>query len=190
MPRRPRHACPCHSTAAVTPLTAYRCQPTEARMAINRKPCALCKSPVDQGVLPLLEGTEESCRVTLSNVPIMLCAEGHKRLLYSNFVMELMDTLAQPETAGLRVGEKRGIFRKRFRCIKCSSDIQGGHTAIAEFRASLRLRDMTDSVSVALTAPVMRCSSCGGEQLADERSLMQVFKALTRAFRSADVRPQ
>jgi len=159
-------------------------------MAINPKPCALCKRPMELGVLPVLAGDEESCRITLGNVPVMVCAEGHKRLLYSNFVMELMDTLAQPETAGLRVGEKRGIFRKRFRCIKCSSDIQGGHTAIAEFRASLRLRDMTDSVSVALTAPVMRCSSCGGEQLADERSLMQVFKALTRAFRSADVRPQ
>jgi hypothetical protein len=79
-------------------------------MAINPKPCALCKRPMEQGVLPVLTGDDESCRITLGNVPVMVCAEGHKRLLYSNFVMELMDTLAQPETAGLRVGEKRGIF--------------------------------------------------------------------------------
>lgn len=156
----------------------------------NPKPCALCKRSMEQVVLPVLTGHEESCRITLGNVPIMLCAEGHKRLLYPTFVTDLMDTLARPETAGLQVGEKRGMFRKRFRCIKCSSDIQADHTAIAERSANVRLRDMTETVSVALTIPVMKCSACGNEQLADEGSLMQLFKALTRAFRSADVRPQ
>jgi len=159
-------------------------------MTINPKPCALCKRPMEPGVLPVLTGHEEGYRITLGNVPVMVCAEGHKRLLYPTFVTDLMDTLARPETAGLQVGEKRGIFRKRSHCIKCSSDIGADQAAIAEYNASLRLRDMTDSVSVALTAPVMRCGKCGGEQLADESSLMQVFKALTHAFRSADVRPQ
>lgn len=159
-------------------------------MTINSKPCAVCKGPVQQSALSVLTGQEESCRITLGNVPVMVCAEGHKRLLYSTFVTDLMDVLARPETAGLQVGEKRGIFRKRVRCIKCSSDIQADHTAIAEFSANLRLRDMTDTVSVTLSTPVMRCSACGSQQLADESSLMQLFKALTHAFRSADVRPQ
>ena len=159
-------------------------------MAINPKPCALCKKPMTHGVLPELTGHEESCRIALGNVPIMVCPEGHKRLLYSTFVTDLMDALARPETAGLQVGEKRGIFRKRFRCIKCSSDIQADHAAIAEFGADLKLREMSDPVRVALTTPVMRCGACGSQQLADESSLMQLFKALTQAFRSADVRPQ
>jgi hypothetical protein len=159
-------------------------------MAINPKPCAVCKGPVQQSVAPVLTGHEESCRITLGNVPIMVCAEGHKRLLYSTFVTDLMDALARPETAGLHVGERRGIFRKRCICIKCSAEIQADGTAIAEYSANLKLRDMTDAVSVAVTVPVMRCSTCGSEQLADESSLMRLFKALTHAFRSADVRPQ
>ncbi len=159
-------------------------------MAINQKPCALCKGPVSRSVLPVLTGNEHSCRVTLSNVPIVICAEGHKRLLNSNFVMELMDTLARPETAGLRVGEKQGIFRKRFRCAKCSSDIPAEQTAIAEYKANVKLSDMTDSIAVALAVPVMRCGACGNDQLADESGLMELFKALAHAFRSADVRPQ
>ena len=159
-------------------------------MAINRKPCALCKGPVSQSVLPVLAGDEHSCRVTLSNVPIMICPEGHKRLLNSNFVMDLMDTFARPETAGLLVGEKRGIFRKSFRCAKCASDIRAEDAAIAEYKANLKLGDMTEPVGIVLTAPVMRCGACGNDQLADESGLMQVFKALTHAFRSADVRPQ
>jgi hypothetical protein len=159
-------------------------------MAIHPKPCALCNKPMQPDVVPALTGHEESSRITLGNVPIMVCADGHKRLLYASFVTEIMDTLARPETAGLQVGEKRGIFRKRFRCIKCASDIQADHTAIAEFSASLKLRDMTSAVSVALTTPVMRCSACGNQQLPDESSLMELFKALTHAFRSADVRPQ
>jgi hypothetical protein len=159
-------------------------------MAISSKPCALCKRPMEQSILPALTGHEESSRITLGNVPIMVCPEGHKRLLYPTFVTDVMDALARPETAGLQVGEKRGFFRKHFRCIKCSSDIRAEHTAMAEFSANLRLRDMTDAVSVALTNPVMRCTACGSQQLADEGALMQVFKALTHAFRSADVRPQ
>jgi hypothetical protein len=159
-------------------------------MAINRKPCALCTKPMEYGVLPVLEGDEGPCRVALNNVPIMLCAEGHKRLLYSNFVMELMDTLARPETAGLRVGEKRGLFRKRFRCAQCASEIQAEDAAIAEYNANLRLSEMSDPLHVAFATMVMRCKACGNDQLADEGGLMQLFKALSHAFRSADVRPQ
>lgn len=159
-------------------------------MAVNPKPCAVCRGPMGRGVLPVLTGHEESFRITLGNVPIMICAAGHKRLLYANFVTELMDELARPETAGLKVGEKQGIFRKRFRCIKCSSDIQAGHTAVADYSASVKLRDMTDAVSVTLTTPVMKCNACGSQQLADDSALMRVFKVLTQAFRSADVRPQ
>jgi len=159
-------------------------------MAVNSKPCAVCQGPMGQAVLPVLTGHEESFRITLGNVPIMVCAAGHKRLLYANFVTELMDELARPETAGLKVGEKQGIFRKRFRCIECSSDIQAEHNALADYSANVKLRDMADAVSVALTTPVMRCNACGSQQLADESSLMRVFKVLTQAFRSAGVRPQ
>ena len=159
-------------------------------MAINRKPCALCMSPLEHGVLPVLLGNDESCRVTLTNVPIMVCTKGHKRLLYSHFVMELMDALARPETAGLQVAEKRGMFRKRFHCTKCGAEIPTKDTSIAEYKATIKLGDMTDSIAVALTAPVMRCGACGGNQFADESELLQLFKALSHAFRSADVRPQ
>ena len=159
-------------------------------MATNRKPCALCKKPMEHSVLPVLNGAEGACRITLANVPIMACADGHKRLPYPHYVTDLMDALARPETAGLQVGEKRGLFRKRFRCAKCSSDIQAEHTALAEYKADLRLGDTTDPVGVALTTPVMRCGAFGNGQLSDESELMGVFKALTDAFRSADVRPQ
>ena len=111
------------------------------------------------------------------------------RVLVS-FVTELMDLLARPETAGLRVGEKRGLFRKRFRCANCSADIPAENTAISEYKARLKLNDVTDSVSVVLAIPVLRCGACGKGQLADEGDLMQLFKALTHAFRSADVKPQ
>ena len=159
-------------------------------MAMNRKPCALCKTPMEYRELPDLAGNEESCRVTLSGVPIMLCANGHKRLLYSSFVTELMDALARPETTALRVGEKHGLFRKRFRCNNCAADIPAESTTIAEYKASLRLNEVTDSVNVAFAMPVLRCGACGREQLADEDDLMQLFKALAHAFRSADVKPQ
>lgn len=145
---------------------------------------------MEYGELPALVGSEQSCRVTLSNVPIMLCTHGHKRLVHPSFVMELIDALARPETTGLRVGEKRGLFRKRFRCNKCSSDIQAENKAIAEYKTSLKLNDLTDSISVALTIPVMRCGACGNDQLANESDLMEVFKAMSHAFRSADVKSQ
>lgn len=159
-------------------------------MAFNRKPCALCKSPMEYGELPVLAGNEQSCRVALRNVPVMLCANGHKRLLYPSFVTELMDVLARPETTGLRVGEKRGLFRKRFLCAKCASEIQTESKALAEYKTSLRLKDVMDSIGIALTMPIVRCEACGNEQLADESDLMQLFKALTHAFRSADVNAQ
>ena len=159
-------------------------------MATNRKPCAVCNGAVMEAVLPVLEGKEESCHVTLSNVPIMVCAGEHRRLLYLGFVSELMDTLARPETAGIRVGESRGIFSKRYRCTNCSQDIEGNQKAVGEYKAHVSLGDMTQPLSAVLRAPVMRCGKCGNEQLPDEGELMRVFKALTAAFRSADVRPK
>ena len=159
-------------------------------VAFNRKPCALCKNPMEYVELPALAGNEKSCRVTLNNVPIMVCANGHKRLVYSSFVTELMDALARPETTGLRVGPKHGLFRKRFRCHKCSFDIPAENTAIGEYKASVKLTDMTHPISVVLAMPVLKCGDCGNDQLAHESDLMQVFTALTHAFRSADVKPQ
>jgi len=159
-------------------------------MAINRKPCAICNGLMEEGALSLLRGEEGACHMTLSNVPIMLCPEEHKRLLYMSFVSELMDMLARPETAGIRVGESRGIFRKRYRCTKCSHNIEGDQIAIREFKAQVILDEMTRPMSVVLRMPAMRCGKCTNEQLADDNELMRVFRALTAAFRSADVRPK
>lgn len=152
-------------------------------MAISRKACSVCKKPVEQTVLPLVSGEESSYRVSVKNLPMMQCPGGHRRLLYPDFAMRIMDSVA----AAIPVGKRRGLFRKRVTCGQCASDISSDQIQQKEYETSLGLPEMSEAATAVLSAPVLRCPRCGTEQVAGENELMHVFKALARAFKSAEI---
>jgi hypothetical protein len=101
--------------------------------------------------------------------------------------MRLMDHIANPDASGLYAATQRGLFKKHAHCAKCSAELTTGKPDSKDYRVSVLLPDI-QSVTLTLTAPVTKCAQCGTAQLPDTADLMKfVFKAMTHAFRSADI---
>jgi ribosomal protein S27AE len=137
--------------------------------------------------MPPISGTEGSYKLELEGLSVMVCGENHKRFPYPDLAMRLMDHMADPDASALYAAKQRGFFRKRAYCAKCSAELMIGKPENREYRVSVPMRDI-QPVILTLSAPVMKCAQCGTAQLADTADLMKfVFKAMTHAFRSADI---
>jgi hypothetical protein len=153
----------------------------------SHKACSRCGKPVSIQAIPPIEGTEGAYKVALEGISVMSCAENHKRFVYSDLAMRLMDHIANPDVSGLYAAPKRGLFKKRAYCAKCSTELSAGKPDSSDYRVSVPLPDIRP-VTVALTAPVIRCAHCGTAQLPDTADLLKfVFKAMAHAFRSAGI---
>ncbi len=120
----------------------------------------------------------------------MICEENHKRFVYPNLAMRLMDHISNPDVSGLYAATQRGFFTKHTHCAKCETELPAGKPDSKEYRITVPLPDVP-SVTVTLNAPVYKCAKCGTEQLPDAADLRKyVFKSMARAFRSAEVHSQ
>jgi hypothetical protein len=137
--------------------------------------------------MPPISGTEGAYKLDLEGVSVMICAENHKRFVYPDLAMRLMDHIANPDASGLYAATQRGIFKKHAHCAKCSTELPPGKPDSKEYRVSVPLPDI-QPVTVTLSAPIRKCGQCGTEQLPDTAHLLKyVFKAMTHAFRSAEI---
>ena len=157
-------------------------------MSISHKACSRCSKPVSIQVVPPISGTEGAYKLELEGISVMICAENHKRFVYPDLAMRLIDRIADPNASGLYAATKRGLFKKHAYCAKCSTELLSGIPDSAEeYRASMPVPDM-QPIAITLSAPVLKCTKCGTAQLSDTADLLKyVFKAMTHAFRSADI---
>lgn len=156
-------------------------------MAISRKACSRCGKPVSIQVVPLMTGTEGAYKLALEGVSVMACEEGHRRFVYPDLAMRLMDHIADPSMSGLYAASQRGLFKKSAHCAKCSAQLPAGEPDMKDYRVSVPLPEI-EPVTVTVRAPVLTCAQCGTAQLPDTAHLLKyVLKAMTHAFRSADI---
>ena len=156
-------------------------------MAISHKACSRCGKPVSIQTAPPISGTEGAYTLGLEGVSLMVCAENHKRFVYSDLAMRLMDYIATSEASGIYAATRRGLFKKHTHCAKCTTELATGTTDSMDFRVSVPLPDI-QPVTLILSAPVLKCVQCGTAQLPDTGHLQKyVFKAMVHAFRSAEI---
>ena len=160
-------------------------------MAISHKACSRCGKPVSIQAVPSVFGIEGAYKLELEGVSVMTCEENHKRFVYPDLAMRLMDHIANPDASGLYAATKRGLFKKHAYCAKCSTELESDKPdATEDYRVSVPLPDI-QPITVMLTAPVLKCAHCGTAQLPDTADLLKyVFKAMTHAFRSAEIHAQ
>ena len=156
-------------------------------MAISHKACSRCRKPVSIQAVPPISGTEGAYRLGLEGVSVMICGENHKRFVYPDLAMRRMDHIANPDASGLYAATQRGLFKKHAHCAKCSTELPTGKPDSKDYRVSVPLPDI-QPVTLTLSAPVLKCAQCGTAQLPDTADLLKyVFKAMTHAFRSAEI---
>jgi len=154
------------------------------------KPCKACGSATQVTTLGSFRGEEGTVAVTVNGMPALVCANGHKRFLYPEFVTRLMDFVAEPEkVAPQPPAVKRGLFKKHFHCSGCDAELPATPTKKSECVLDASFKNAAP-FKVVVQVALYKCDGCGREQvLSNEDVATSAFKAVAHGFRAADVHP-
>ena len=160
----------------------------EEDMTGNSKPCKECGSLTTVATLGSFRGEEGPVVVVVNGMPALVCANGHKRFLFPEFVARLMDLVADPEVVAPQPpAVKRGLFKKRFYCSGCDAELPAMAAAKSERELDTSFKNAAPFKVVVQTA-LHKCTGCGREQvLSNEEVTGSALKALAHGFRAADV---
>src|SRR5688572_19754471 len=106
-------------------------------MAISHKACSRCGKAVSLQAAPPISGAEGAYELALENVSVMICGENHKRFVYPDLAMRLMDYIANPDVSGMYAATRRGLFKKHAHCAKCTTELPTDTTNSMDFRVSV-----------------------------------------------------
>lgn len=154
------------------------------------KPCSKCKSEMSPKVLDPFHGEEGGLKLTVTGMPAMVCAQGHKRFIHLEFAAQLMDLMMSPEVfSSIPSARKKGLFKKRYHCPRCDAELpesSGGHHRL-EVVAELK---KAEPFKVPVDVPLFRCGGCGKESTYSVEDVTRLaFKATDHAYRSIDIHP-
>ena len=151
--------------------------------------CDRCRGETELTVIDEVGGEADPLRITLINLPLLRCGQGHHQFVRPQFGAELLEHLTQEDEPDLPAGEEKGLFRKKYLCESCGAELEAQPDHRHTFSIEVPLDDV-EPVGVELSMPVYRCSACAREQL---HSLKEVRKltplALAGAFETADIPP-
>ena len=157
-------------------------------MASATKPCKACGSELKVTTLGSFRGEEGPVAVMVNGMPALVCANDHKRFLYTEFVTRLMDFVADPEkVAPQPPAVKCGLFKKRYHCSGCDAELPATPAKKSECTLDANLKD-APPFKVVVQVALHKCEGCGREQvLSNEEVAESAFKAIAHGFRAADV---
>ena len=152
------------------------------------KPCKECGSETNVAMLGSFHGEEGPVSVVVDGMPALVCAKGHKRFLYPDFIAQLMDFVADPEeVAPQPPAVRRGLFKKHYHCSGCDAELPAAPTGTAERVREASFKNAAP-FKVVVRVALHQCAGCGREQiLSNEEMAQSAFKAIAHGFRAADV---
>ena len=157
-------------------------------MTDTSKPCKACGAEVKLAVLDMFRGTEGPVTVSVNAMPARVCANGHKRFVYPEFVSQLMDftadaAMATPQPAAV----KRGLFKKHYHCSGCDAELPAAATGKSERELEVCF-DKVAPFKLVVQVDLHQCPKCGREQvLSNELAGTSAFKAVAHGFHDADI---
>lgn len=156
---------------------------------MKSKSCDRCRGETELTVIDEVGGEADPLRITLNNLPLLRCDQGHQQFVRPQFGAELLEHLTQQDEPGLPAGEEKGLFMKKYLCASCGAELEARSDHRHTFSIEVPLDDV-EPVGVELSMPVYRCPTCAHEQM---HSLKEVRKltplALAGAFQAAEIPP-
>ena len=158
-------------------------------MAETRATCKRCQATMTlQSVDPVC-GQHGVLKVTLLQLPALVCPNMHMRFAVPDFPALLLERLAGEDMTKVPAGEKRGLLFKHYHCGACGAKLGSGEAREDTFDFDIALKGLSP-FRVELTLPLYQCPACGKEQI---RSLQELRKlaapAMARAFEAAGLHP-
>ncbi|MDH3386441.1 MAG: hypothetical protein OEN02_00935 [Gammaproteobacteria bacterium] len=156
---------------------------------METKSCDRCRGETELTLIEAVDGEADALRITLRNLPLLACQQGHRQFIRPQFGAELLTHLTQQDEPELPAGEEKGLFKKKYLCASCAADLEPKPDHRHMFSFDVKLEDI-DPVGVDLSMPVYRCSACGKEQLHSQKEIRKLTPAaLAHAFEAADIPP-
>jgi len=153
-------------------------------------PCSKCKGEMSMSIVDPFQGEEGGVKISIHEMPALVCAQGHKRFVHAEFAALLMDLMVSPESFRKVPGAvKKGLFKKRFHCPACDMELPGSPTGRQTQEVMAQLRK-AQPFKVVVEMPIFKCGGCGKECIQSAEETAQLaFKATGHAYRSIDIHP-
>jgi DNA-directed RNA polymerase subunit RPC12/RpoP len=149
--------------------------------------CSKCKAETASSTLSELSGEEAPLAVTVHDMPVLECPQGHRQFANADFPLLLLDHLLEHDAPQLPASDTKGLLFKHYHCAACGAELESAPDQKHTFRVEVALPELP-AFDVELTMPVHRCPACGHEQL---HSLKEVKSrtpaALAHAFKAAEI---
>ena len=153
------------------------------------KSCDRCHGETEVKIIDSVGGEADPRKITLKNLPLLSCGNGHHQFIRPQFGAEILEHLTEQDEPELPAGEEKGLFKKKYLCESCGEELEPKPDHRHTFSIEVPLEDVSP-VGVEISMPVYKCSACAREQL---HSLKEVRKltpvALAGAFESAEIPP-
>jgi hypothetical protein len=149
--------------------------------------CSTCKAETASSILPELSGEEAPLAVTVHDMPVLECPQGHRQFVHVDFPLLLLDHLVEQDEPQLPASEAKGMLFKHYHCQSCGAELESGPDQKHTFHVEVALPQMP-TFEVDLTMPVHRCQACGHEQLHSLKEIRsRTPAALAHAFKAAEI---
>ena len=150
--------------------------------------CKECGADARVTTLGSFRGAHGEVALMVSGMPAQVCANGHKRYLYSGFPGALAKFVGEGERiAPQPPAKKRGFFSKRYHCHECDAELP----AVAEKKSDLTLDASLKDASpfkVIVQIALYKCDGCGREQvLSNEDAAASAVLALENGLKAEGV---
>jgi len=154
------------------------------------KPCSKCKGEMSKQILDPFQGEEGGLKLSVQQMPSLICSQGHKRFIHIEFAAQLMDLMASPDTfSSIPGAAKKGLFKKHYHCPRCDVELPASPTGQETLEVVADL-SKAEPFKVVIEVPVFQCSGCGKVSIhSAEESGRLAFKATEHAYRSIDIHP-
>lgn len=151
------------------------------------KTCVSCGSEMSLGKVERASGTDHGLTVTLHEMPVMVCPNGHRQFVRDDFALLLLDHLIEQDEPRLPAGERTGLIFHHFKCASCGGELAPKPDHRETFPIDIALQGVAP-FRLELASEVYACRGCGKEQL---HSLKEVRNhtpaALAHAFRDGQI---
>jgi hypothetical protein len=130
--------------------------------------CPHCRAPMDPHPRPLgpLPGQHGALRLTLENLPALVCPDGHHAPVDADFMLWLIQELKE-RAAKLPAAEEKGLLVKKYLCA-CGAELppKPDHREIVRESVSY---EGGAAFGAVFEFEMHRCAGCGKAQLRSSR---------------------
>jgi hypothetical protein len=158
-------------------------------MAAMHVACRECGAGMSVQPLDPVCGRHGILKVTIIHLPVLVCANVHRRFAGHDFHMRFLDRILGEELKKIPAANSRGFLFRRHHCGACGARLDGSAMYEETFDFDIAIGELP-GFRVELAVPVVRCGSCGRQQVRSLQKIRQLApRAFWRAFQAADLVP-